>query len=53
MFQIQIESKQRVPSETRALDNLPPFTPEQLAEFDLVSPQPSPQSDTEPVGATP
>jgi hypothetical protein len=24
----------RVPSELRALDNLPPFTPEQLAELD-------------------
>lgn len=34
MFKLQIESRQRVPSEARALDNLPPFTEEQLAEFD-------------------
>lgn len=51
MFQIQIDSKQRVPSETRALDNFPPFTPEQLAEFELASPSPQPES--EPVGVTP
>src|SRR5688500_16069671 len=52
MFQIQIESKQRVPSETRALDNLPPFTPEQLAELQGLSAQPEP-SEPDPVGATP
>lgn len=34
MFRTQIESRQRVPSEARALDNLPPFTDAQLAEID-------------------
>ena len=51
MFQIQIESKQRVPSETRALDNLPPFTAEQLAELTNLTAQPEP-SEPDPVGAT-
>ena len=42
MFKTQIESRQRVPSETRALDNLMPYTDEQLAEFDRLFPQKSP-----------
>lgn len=34
MFKVQIESRQRVPSEVRDLDNLAPYTEEQLTEFD-------------------
>ena len=35
----QIESRTRAPSEARALDNLPPFTEAQLAEFDRLFPK--------------
>lgn len=34
MFKIKIDSRQIAPSEVRALEELEPFTPEQIAEFD-------------------
>lgn len=34
MFKVQIDSRTRAPSEARELDDLPPLTPEQMAEFD-------------------
>ncbi len=34
LFAQQVASRTRAPSEVRALDNLPPYTDEQLAEFD-------------------
>lgn len=41
-----IESKQRVPSELRALDNLPPFTEEQFAEMERIFGSPRTQPTT-------
>src|SRR5262249_28814665 len=34
MFKTLIDARMRAPSEARELDNLPPFTDDQLAEFD-------------------
>lgn len=34
MFKLQIDSRTRTPNEARALDDLPPLTPEQVAELD-------------------
>lgn len=42
----QIESRTRAPSEARALDNLPPFTEAQLAEFDRLFPKGAAASST-------
>jgi HK97 family phage portal protein len=46
VFQTQIASRTRVPSEAREKDNLPPFTDAQIAEFDRLfgSPQAMPTS---------
>jgi hypothetical protein len=33
MFATQVGAKSRAPSEVRAADNLPPFTPEQIQEM--------------------
>jgi HK97 family phage portal protein len=43
MFKFQIESRTLAPSEVRALENRPPFNPEQLAEFDRFWPPKNPQ----------
>lgn len=48
MFKVQIDSRQRVPSEVRDLENLPPFTDVQLAEFDRLFGTPR----TQPTGAS-
>ena len=54
MFATQIASKQRVPSETRALDNYAPFTPADIAELDslglLTAPTPAQVSIPEETG---
>jgi hypothetical protein len=34
MFAQQIQSKQRTPNETRALDNMPPYTDAQITELE-------------------
>ncbi len=47
-IKIKLDSRQLAPSEGRALDNLPPFTPDQLAEFDRLYGSPR----TTPTGAT-
>lgn len=41
-YKISIDARLRAPSEIRALEDLPPFTPEQLAEFAIFSKAPSP-----------
>jgi HK97 family phage portal protein len=50
MLKIQIDSRTRAPSEARELDNLPPFTEEQLAEFDRLF---GPAKGTTPTPVTP
>jgi HK97 family phage portal protein len=47
----QVRDRLRAPSEQRAIDNLPPFTDEQLAEFDrLYGPPKSPTTNQIPTG---
>ncbi len=48
MFQLQIESRQRAVSEVRDLENLPPYTDAQLAEFDRLF---GPPRSATPAGA--
>jgi HK97 family phage portal protein len=48
-----IASRQRAPSEVREKDDLPPFTPEQLAEFDRLFGAPKTTPATATAGATP
>lgn len=51
MLEMQIRSRQMAPSEARELDNRPPYTPEQLAEFDRFwPPKPQPAPSPAPVG---
>ncbi|MFD3654339.1 phage portal protein [Streptomyces sp. NPDC058620] len=55
MFRTQIESRQLAPSEARELEDRPPFTDSQLAEFDRLfgkGTTPTPQPAT-PGGTTP
>jgi len=50
----KIEARVLAPSEARELDNLPPFTPDQLAEFDrLFGPPKTTPPSTQPTGANP
>lgn len=51
----QIESRTLAPSEARELDDRPPFTDAQLAEFDRLfsAKAPQPVGATKPTGATP
>jgi HK97 family phage portal protein len=42
MIKIRVDGRVLAPSEARALDNLPPFTESQLAEFDALAPAPAP-----------
>ncbi|OKK06424.1 phage portal protein [Streptomyces sp. CB03234] len=58
MLRTQIESRQLAPSEARELEDRPPFTESQLAEFDRLfgkgtSPTPTPQPIPATPGATP
>lgn len=48
MNKILLESRQRVPSEVREKDDLPPFTPEQLAEMTAVYGPPKSTPTKEP-----
>lgn len=48
-YKVAIDARIRVPSEIRALEDLPPFTPEQLAEFSIYSKAPSPPTVISPV----
>lgn len=49
MFKLQIDARVRAPSEARALDDLPPFTPEQIAELDhFWPPKAAPTGSTVP-----
>jgi len=52
MFQVQVTSRVRAPSEARALLDLPPFTDSQLAEFDRLfgAPRTTPQTAEAGVG---
>lgn len=47
----QVKDRLRAPSEARAIDNLPPYTEEQLAEFDRLFGRPG-TKPTAPTGAT-
>lgn len=47
VFASRITSRVMAPSEARALDNLPPFTEEQLAEFDRLFPRPGNPAPTQ------
>jgi HK97 family phage portal protein len=50
----QVRDRLRAPSEQRAVDDLPPFTTDQLAEFDRIfGPPKSPTPTTVPTGGTP
>lgn len=55
MFQIQIASRQRTPSESRELDNFQPFTETDYAEFDRLfgKPNQKPQTATAVGGDSP
>jgi len=44
MLRLQVESRQLAPSEARALNNMPPFTEEQMAEFDRFWPVKPPKN---------
>lgn len=48
MNAILLESKQRAPSEVREKDDLPPFTPEQIAEIQALAPTKPAQVTKEP-----
>lgn len=51
VLKLKIEARTLAPSEARELDNLPPFTDEQLAEFDrLFGPPKAAPSSTQPTG---
>jgi phage portal protein BeeE len=50
--QLKIESRTLAPSEAREQDNNPPFTPEQLAEFDRLFGPPK-ALPSQPTGVTP
>ena len=54
VIKTKIDARVLAPSEARELDNLPPFTNEQLAEFDRIfgPPKAAPPS-TQPTGVTP
>jgi HK97 family phage portal protein len=57
-FRLRIDSRTLAPSEARALEDLPPFTESQMAEFDRLFGQPGakalqPVGATKPTGATP
>lgn len=47
-YKVAIDSRIRVPSEIRALEDLPPLTPEQLAEFSIFSKAPTPNATPTP-----
>lgn len=47
-YKVAIDSRVRVPSEIRALEDLPPLTPEQLAEFSIFSKAPTPNATPTP-----
>jgi HK97 family phage portal protein len=50
----QVRDRLRTPSEVRATDNLPPYSEDQMAEFDrLFGPPKSPTNTTVPTGGTP
>ena len=52
VLKLKIEARTLAPSEARELDNQPPFTDEQLAEFDrLFGPPKSAPPSTQPTGA--
>lgn len=51
LLALQVEKRLRAPSEAREYDNLPPFTPEQEAEFARLFPSKAPAPI--PQGATP
>ena len=52
VIKTKIESRTLAPSEARELDNLPPFTPEQIAEFTtLFGPTKATPPSTQPTGA--
>lgn len=52
VIKTRIESRTLAPSEARELDNLPPFTPEQIAEFGALfgPPKTAPTSGNQPTG---
>ena len=54
MLNAKVAARTLAPSEARALDNLEPFTPDQLAEFATLFPSkaPTPGTGTAPNGAT-
>lgn len=49
----RVNGRTLAPSEARALDNLPPFTPEQVAEFKELFPQKSAGAPSKDAAATP
>lgn len=49
----RVAGRTLAPSEARELDNLPPFTPEQIAEFDLLFPTKAPLPTKPTTGVTP
>jgi HK97 family phage portal protein len=49
----QIEARTLAPSEARAIDDKPPFTESQLAEFDRLFGPPGAKASEPPTGATP
>lgn len=46
----QVRDRLRAPSEQRAIDNLPPFTDEQMTEFDRLYGPPKAATQTNPIG---
>lgn len=53
VFGQQVNDRLRAPSELRALDNLPPFTPEQLAEINQLYGTPKALTPVPTTGVTP
>jgi HK97 family phage portal protein len=54
VIKTKIDARVLAPSEARELDNLPPFTPEQLAEFtSLFGPTKAAPPSTQPTGVNP
>lgn len=53
VLKLKIDARTLAPSEAREMDNLPPFTPEQIAEFDRFWPPKPAPSSTQPTGVNP
>lgn len=53
MWKVQLDSRQRTPSEVRHLMDLPPFTPEQIAEFETIFGSPKAATPTNKIASAP